>query len=157
MFGSHQMKGNLKQPLLSLKRVLHGHWVLSTNIFISRSLATTSLDPLIQVEHQMPWLLSWCLEHVWELLNDGLNHWLITWGDHWVSRGSTGEGNSTVQLEGVEPGCTSLRPHLRADCYWGRISLWRSLLLESFWWVQDMGMLSIHLWLSLSNAIIFLA
>jgi len=124
------MKGNLKQPLLSLKRVLHGHWVLSTNIFISRSLATTSLDPLIQVEHQMSWLLSWCSEHVWELLNDGLNHWLITWGEHWVSRGSTGEGNSAVWPEGVEPGCTSPRLHLRADYYWGRISFWRLFPLE---------------------------
>jgi len=25
-----------------------------------------------------------------------------------------------------EPACTSLRPHLRADCHWGRIFGWRS-------------------------------
>ena len=34
-----------------------------------------------------------------------------------VSPGSTGEGNSAVRQEGVDPGCTSLRPHLRADCH----------------------------------------
>ena len=43
------------------------------------------------------------------------------------SPGSTGEGNSAVWPEGVEAGCTSLRPHLRADCHWGRISGWRFL------------------------------
>ena len=55
---------------------------------------------------------------VWELLNDNLNLWLITWGEHWVSCGSTGEGNSPVWREGVEPGSTSPRSHLRADCQW---------------------------------------
>jgi len=68
------------------------------------------------------WLL------VWELLSHGLNQWLSTWGKDLVSSGSTGEGSSAVWLEGVEPGCTSLRPHLRADCCCGRISGWRSLL-----------------------------
>jgi len=53
---------------------------------------------------------------VWELLSHGLNHWLITWGKDPVSPGCTGEGNSAVGLEGVEPGCPSLRPHLRAEC-----------------------------------------
>ena len=67
---------------------------------------------------------------VWELSNHGLNLWLTTWGKHWVSHGSTGEGNSAVWLEGVEPGCTSPRPHLRADWHWGRIFLWRLLLGE---------------------------
>ena len=70
------------------------------------------------------------LPPVWELLNNGLNHWLTTWGKHWVSHGSTGEGNSAVWPEGVEPGCTSPRSHLWADCLWGRISFWRSLPLE---------------------------
>ena len=36
------------------------------------------------------------------------------------------EGNSPVWLEGVEPGCTSLRSHLMADCHWGRMSGCRS-------------------------------
>jgi len=77
--------------------------------------------------------------NVWELLNQGLNLWLTTWGKHWVSSGSTGEGNSAVWLEGVEPGCTSPRSHLRADCHWGRISFWRLLLVEflvslQHWW-----------------------
>jgi len=52
---------------------------------------------------------------------------LSTWGKDLVSPGSTGEGNSAVWPEGVEPGCTSLRPHLRADCHWGRVSGWISL------------------------------
>ena len=34
--------------------------------------------------------------------------------------------------QGVEPGCTSPRPHLRADCHWGRVSCWRSLLCGVF-------------------------
>ena len=34
--------------------------------------------------------------------------------------------------KGVEPGCTSLRPHLRADCHWGRVSSWSSLFGEAF-------------------------
>ena len=32
----------------------------------------------------------------------------------------------------MEPGSTLPRPHLRADCHWGRISFWRSLLCEAF-------------------------
>jgi len=44
------------------------------------------------------------LSTVWEFLNHGLNLWLTTWGEQWVSHGSTGEGNSPVWLEGVEPG-----------------------------------------------------
>jgi len=68
---------------------------------------------------------------VWELLSPGLNHWLSTWGKDPVSSGSTGEGNSAVWLEWVGPGCTSLRPHWKPDCYWGRISSWRSLLGEA--------------------------
>jgi len=79
------------------------------------------------------------LPFVWELLNHGLNLWLITWGEHWVSCGSTGEGNSPVWLEGVEPGSSSPRPRWRADCHWGRISFWRSLLLEFFLWAYNMG------------------
>jgi len=69
---------------------------------------------------------------VWELLSHGLNHWLITWGKDWVSPGSTGEGSSAVWPEGVKPGCTSPRPHLRADWHWGRISFWRSRLCGVF-------------------------
>jgi len=49
-----------------------------------------------------------------------------------LSHGSTGEGNSCVWPEGVEPGYTSLRPHLRAECLWGRISFWRFLLCGTF-------------------------
>jgi len=60
---------------------------------------------------------------VWELLNHGLNLWLITWAERWVSCRGTGECNFTW----VTP-----RPHLRADSQGGRISIWRSLLLELF-------------------------
>jgi len=34
---------------------------------------------------------------------------------------------------------TSPRPHLRADCHWGRISFWTLLLVEFFLWAYDMG------------------
>ena len=34
--------------------------------------------------------------------------------------------------EGVEPGCTSLRSHLRADCHGGRFFSWRSFFGEAF-------------------------
>lgn len=44
---------------------------------------------------------------VWELLSPGLNHWLSSWGKDPLSPGSTGEGNSAVWPEGVEPGCAS--------------------------------------------------
>ena len=75
---------------------------------------------------------------VWELLNHSLDLWLPTWGKHWVSCGSTGEGNSPVWLKGVEPGSTSPRPHLRIDCHWGRIYSWRLLFVE-FLWAYNIG------------------
>jgi len=76
-----------------------------------------------------------CMEfpYVWELLNHGLNLWLTTWGKHWVSCRSTAESNSAVPPERVEPGSTSPRPHVRADCHWWRISSWRWLLVEFLW------------------------
>ena len=85
---------------------------------------------------------------VWELLNHGLNLWFITWGEHCVSPGSTDEGSSAVWQEGVEPGCTSPGPHLRAECNWGSIYLWRSLLLEFFLQAYDTGdLFFIYFWL----------
>ena len=81
---------------------------------------------------------------------------LTTWGECWVSCGSTGGGNSAVWPEGVEPGSTSPKPHVRADSQGGRISLWRSLLLEPFQWAQDMGKLTIPLWLFLFKCDSFL-
>ena len=59
------------------------------------------------------------MQCVWQL-SHGLNHWLSTWGK---DPGSTGEGNSAVWLEGVQPGCTSLSAHLRADCHGGGLCL----------------------------------
>jgi len=61
------------------------------------------------------------------------NCWIRAWTSDWsteVSCRSTGEGSSPVWLEGVESGSTSPRPHLMADCHWGRVSLWRLLLVE---------------------------
>ena len=46
------------------------------------------------------------------------------------------------------------RPHLRADCHWGKISLWRCSSWSLLWQAQNMGKLSIHFQLSLSNTII---
>jgi len=69
---------------------------------------------------------------VWKLLNRGLNLWLITWGEHWVSCGSTGEGNSPVWPEEVVLDPPFLDPHLRADWQWGRILFWRLLFVEFF-------------------------
>ena len=94
---------------------------------------------------------------IWELLNHGLNLWLTTWGKHWVSCRSTGEGNPAVWPEGVEPGCTSHRPCLRADCHWGRISFWRSLPLEFFHEPTTWVSVFVYFQLSLSTVIIFLA
>jgi len=59
---------------------------------------------------------------LWELLNHGLNLWLITWVKHWVSHGSTGEGN---WLEGVEPDSPSPRPPFK-----GWLSLRKDLFLK---------------------------
>ena len=70
-----------------------------------------------------------CYLTVWELLSHGRNDWLSNWGKDLLSPGSTGEGNSAVWPEGVQPGCTSLRPHLRADCHSGRGD---PFLVESF-------------------------
>jgi len=96
------------------------------------------LNLLSQCLHCCQWLNSllcsrghWW-EAVWEMLSHSLNHWLITWGKDWVSHGSTGEGNSPVWPEGVEPGSTSPRPHLRADCHWGRMFFWKSFPLEFY-------------------------
>lgn len=51
-----------------------------------------------------------------------------------------------------------LDPVLRADCHWGRISFWRSFLLEFFLWAYSTGeYFFICFQLSLSNVIIFLA
>ena len=59
----------------------------------------------------------------WGLLSHSLSHWLSPGGTDLVSTVSTGEGNSAVWPDGVEPGCTSLRPHLRAECHWRKV-LW---------------------------------
>ena len=42
--------------------------------------------------------------------------------------------------KGVEPGSTSPRPHLRADCQGGRVSFWMLFLLVFFFLkTKDMG------------------
>ena len=57
---------------------------------------------------------------------------LNTWVKHLDSHRSTDEGNSPVWQEGVEPGSTSPRPHLRADCHCRRILFWGFLLCGVF-------------------------
>ena len=65
--------------------------------------------------------------------NCWITAWTTDWSpEDWVSYGSTGEGNSPVWPEGVEPGSTPPRPHLRADCQRGRISFWSCLFLWCF-------------------------
>ena len=67
------------------------------------------------------------------------NSWITAWTSDWPPEVSA-ESAARAQMnaispewpEGVEPGCTSPRPHLRADSQGGRISSWRSLLLEPF-------------------------
>ena len=59
------------------------------------------------------------------------NCWVRAWTTEWTpverTRSALGaQVKASVWPAGVEPGCTSLRPHLRADCHWGRISGWRS-------------------------------
>ena len=61
---------------------------------------------------------------VWEL-SYGPDPWLITWGKDWVIHGSTGEGNSPVWLEGMEPGYASPRPP-----FMGWLPLWKDLFQE---------------------------
>jgi len=51
---------------------------------------------------------------------------------HWVSHGAQVKAIH-LWLEGLEPGCTSPRPHLRADCHRGRICSWRLILVELLW------------------------
>ena len=67
------------------------------------------------------------------------NHWIIAWTSDWPHEASTesaaGAQVNAVSLEwpeGMEPGSTSPRPHLRADSQGGKIFIWRSLLMESF-------------------------
>ena len=80
-----------------------------------------------------------CYQNGRQIWNICGNCWATAWatdlstlGRDLVSPESTAEGSSAVWPEGVEPGCTSLRPHLRADCHWARIFSWRSLFAETF-------------------------
>jgi len=57
------------------------------------------------------------LEPLFEHLEKGL-------GQPWEQRGR--------QFLAGGAGLRSFRPHLRADCYWGRISFWRFLFVEVF-------------------------
>ena len=65
--------------------------------------------------------------------------------------------NSPVWLEGVEPGTTSSRPHLRADCHWWRICFWQLFLLVFFSKPRTWVSIFIYFWLSPSTVKIFLA
>jgi len=65
------------------------------------------------------------------------NCWMMAWTSDWPPEASTESAMGAqvkaihpVWLEGVKPGSTSPRPHLSADCQWGRVSFWRLLLVE---------------------------
>ena len=67
------------------------------------------------------------------------NCWVMTWTTVWAPEERTWSvleaQVKAIQLcdqKGVEPGCTSLGPHLRANCCWGKVSGWRSFLGEVF-------------------------
>jgi len=77
------------------------------------------------------------------------NYWITAWTIEWPpdasaesATGAPVHAISPEWPEGVEPGCTPPRPHLRADSEGGRISIWRSPLLELFWeprtWVKSL-------------------
>ena len=67
------------------------------------------------------------------------NCWVTVWTTDWTPGERTlsalGAQVKAIHLcdqKGVEPGSTSPRPHLMADCHWGRISFWVSLLFGVF-------------------------
>ena len=88
---------------------------------------------------------------VWELLNHGLNLWLTTWGERWVSRRDTGEHNFTwVTRRG------GARLHLRLTPFKGWLLRRKDFYLEitplgALLWAQDMGELFISLLLCKCN------
>ena len=79
---------------------------------------------------------------VWELLGHGLSHWLSTWGKGPVSSGSTGEGNSVVGPEGVEPGCIS------QTSFQGWLPLGKDLFLEIPQWSSPLRTWNLLIWVS---------
>ena len=88
----------------------------------------------------MPWL-SWMHLLATKLAHGHMygNCWIMAWTSDWPCEVSA-ESAAGAQVnaispewpEGVELGSTPPRPHLRADSQGGRISIWRSPLLESF-------------------------
>ena len=85
------------------------------------------------------------------------NCWITAWTSDWPPEVSA-ESAAGAQVnaispewpEGVEPGSTLPRPHLGADSQGGRISMWRSLLLELFCehrtWVRSLFYYSFVTW-----------
>jgi len=70
---------------------------------------------------------------VWGLLSHDLNHWLSTWGKDSVRPRGTGEGNSSVWPEGVEPGCSS-QTSFQGWLPLGKVLFfWRSFFVEVFY------------------------
>ena len=84
------------------------------------------------------------------VLSHSLSHWLSSWGKHLISPWSTGEGNSAVWPEGVEPGCTSQTSFkgwlpLFLDFFLGVPSLWSfSLSLDLQGWVSIFFFVSLY-------------
>ena len=92
------------------------------------------------------------------------NCWIMDWTSDWPPEASTESAMAAqvkaIQLcdwKGVEPGSTSPRPHWRADCRWGRISLWSFLFAGVFLWAYNTGEHFFCLFLIIySNMTIFL-
>ena len=88
------------------------------------------------------------------------NCWIMAWISDWPpevsAESAAGAQVNTISPEwpeGMEPGSTPPRPHLRADSQGGRISIWRLLFLEPFCeprtWVSSLFHYSFVTWWSL--------
>ena len=86
-----------------------------TSPLLSQDLQTGSKSSYVRGDLQVVILLSPTVRVYGNCWVTGQNHWLSIWGKDPVNTGNTDEGNSAVWPEGVEPGCTCFRPHLRVD------------------------------------------
>ena len=79
--------------------------------------------------------------HLYPVTNHKLlygNCWITAWTSDWLRQAPSQPWEHRWRqfncvTRGVEPGSTSPRPHLRADCHWWRISSWRLLFVEFLW------------------------
>ena len=86
------------------------------------------------------------------------NCWITAWTTDGSLEASI-ESAVGAQVEAIhlcdqKSGSISPRPHLRADCHWGRISFWRLLPLEFFFFsCEPRTWVSIYFWLYFSSAV----